>query len=145
MWVRKCNDFGKVFAYYSRADFSQILQKASCCQTIAALNQFTAVFASECKLIIFITNMFTVNCLNPGVMPSVTFPPISSYRKHFVSLGEDKSLAGVGLWWGEILYVPSDRVWFLRVSILKYGIIFGLLSVVILVWSIGNVLLLYQL
>ena len=56
--------------------------------------QFTAVFASECKLIIFITNMFTVNCLNPGVMPSVTFPPFN--RKHFVSLGEDKSLAGEG-------------------------------------------------
>ena len=36
--------------------------------------------------------MFTVNCLNPGVMPSVTFPPFN--RKHFVSLGEDKSLTG---------------------------------------------------
>ena len=117
MWVRKCNDFGKVFAYYSRADFSQILQKASCCQIIAALNQFTAVFASECKLIIFITNMFTVNCLNPGVIPSVTFPPFN--RKHFVSLGEDKSLAGEGR--GGILYVPSDKVWFVRVSILKYA------------------------
>ena len=77
--------------------------------------------------------MLTVNCLNPGVMPSVTFPPFN--RKHFVSLGEDKSLAGVGCWGGggEILYVPSDNVCFLRVSILKYGIIFGLLSVVILV------------
>ena len=38
--------------------------------------------------------MFSVNCLNPGVVLSVTFPPFN--RKHFVSLGEDKSLAGVG-------------------------------------------------
>ena len=38
--------------------------------------------------------MFTVNCLNPGVMPSVRFPPFN--RKHFVSLGEDKSLTGEG-------------------------------------------------
>ena len=40
--------------------------------------------------------MFTVNCLNPGVMSSLRFPPFN--RKHFVSLGEDKSLKGEG--WG---------------------------------------------
>ena len=38
--------------------------------------------------------MFTVNCLNPGVMSSLRFPPFN--RKHFVSLGEDKSLKGEG-------------------------------------------------
>ena len=66
--------------------------------------------------------MFTVNCLNPGVMPSVRFPPFN--RKHFVSLGEDKSLTGEGEGGGgggEILYVPSDNVWFVRVVILKYA------------------------
>ena len=67
--------------------------------------------------------MFTVNCLNQGVMPSVTFPPFN--RKHFVSLGKDKSLTGEGGGGGgggrrgEIPYVPSDKVWFVRVSILK--------------------------
>ena len=58
--------------------------------------------------------MFTVNCLNPGVMPSVRFPPFN--RKHFVSLGEDKSLKGEGAG-GGIPYVLSDNVWFVRVSI----------------------------
>lgn len=57
--------------------------------------------------------MFTVNCLNPGVMSSLRFPPFN--RKHFVSLGEDKSLKGEG--GGEIPYVLSDNVWFVRVSI----------------------------
>ena len=56
--------------------------------------------------------MFTVNCLNPGVMSSLRFPPFN--RKHFVSLGEDKSLKGEG---GGIPYVLSDNVWFVRVSI----------------------------
>ena len=63
--------------------------------------------------------MFTVNCLNPGVMPSVRFPPFN--RKHFVSLGEDKSLKGEGAkgggGGGGIPYVLSDNVWFVRVSI----------------------------
>ena len=61
--------------------------------------------------------MFTVNCLNPGVMSSLRFPPFN--RKHFVSSGEDKSLKGEGGGggWGEIPYVLSDNVWFVRVSI----------------------------
>ena len=33
---------------------------------------------------------------------------------------------------GGILYVPSDKLWLVRVSILKYGIIFGLLVTVII-------------
>ena len=38
--------------------------------------------------------MLTVNCLNPGVMLSVRFPPFN--RKRFVSLGEDKSVTRGG-------------------------------------------------
>ena len=59
--------------------------------------------------------MFTVNCLNPGVMSSLRFPPFN--RKHFVSLGEDKSLKREGGGGGGIPYVLSDNVWFVRVSI----------------------------